>query len=285
MKSALALTQPQQLNNPESPIHVWRDKVDGISVVKLDDSALDFGLLLDVVFPQTCATGLISTQTEWYRLLGLARVAQKYEVADVVAEVIDVLEKVLPTLKRPHGTWSTVDAVRIIHWARLCGFRQFLPMAFYYLATGEWEFDTVDWQAMESLSLRDRLRVQQGLAKLQATVVRLALSRWENYPIGGSKPGKSCPDWHLECWTGYGGKIWPTGDNGTRWTNLLLHPLEELQMRADGKVAKLNNVCGPCRKAFVAANEKMIANISKEFGTRLFRLDDERVPFGASQVP
>lgn len=245
MDAALAVPQSERLNNPESPVRIQRATFDGTSVVELDVNALDFRLLLDVVLPQTCATGPISTQTEWSRLLGLARIAQKYGIADVVSQVIDILEKVLPTPKRPygHGTWSPVDAVSIIHRARDCGFHQFLPMAFYYLVTGEWELDTMNRRAMESLSTRDQARVQQGLARLQAAVVRLALSRWENHPIGNSKPGKSCPNRRYSCWMGYGGKVWPSGDDGTRWTNLLLHPLEELRLRFLGKVVNLDNVC------------------------------------------
>ncbi|KAG8941573.1 hypothetical protein FRC04_004154 [Tulasnella sp. 424] len=266
MDAALAVPQSKRLNNPESPVRIRRDTFDGASVVELDDNTLDVGLLLDVVLPQTCATSPISTQTEWTRLLGLAQIAQKYAIADVVSQVIDILEKVLPTRQRPYGAcnWSPVDAVRIIHWARDCGFHQFLPMAFYYLATGEWEFDTMNWEAMESLSTRDQLRVQQGLARLQTTVVKLALSRWENHPIGNSKPAKSCPNWRYNCWMGYGGKVWSSGDDGTRWSNLLLHPLEELQLRANGKVANLDNFCDHCRTEFIAASNQMSDDIVKE---------------------
>ncbi|KAG8941575.1 hypothetical protein FRC04_004156 [Tulasnella sp. 424] len=255
IESALALPQPQRLNNPESPVRIRRDTFDGAPVLQLDGPAVDFTLLLDVVLPQTCATVPISTKTKWSRLLGLAQIAQNG----------------LTGL----GAQSTPS---IIHWARSCEFHQFLPMAFYYLVTGEWQFDPRNRQAMESLSARDQLRAQQGQAQLQAAVVRLALSRWENYPIGNSKLGNRCPDRRFHCWVGYGGKIWPSGDNGTRWTNLLLHPLEELQMRADGKVANLSSVCEYCRGAFVAANRSMIDYIVKELET-LLKLEDEGAAF------
>ncbi|KAG8916931.1 hypothetical protein FRC01_002777 [Tulasnella sp. 417] len=255
------------------------------SVVQLDDRAADFGLLLDVILPQTCTTAPISKKTGWYRLLGLAQISQKYGMGDVVSQAIALLEEILPTIERPHrAIKNPVDAITIIRWVRNCKFHQFLPMALYYLVTEGWEFNTVSSQALVSLSTRDQLRVQRGRAQLQATVIRLAITRWENCPIGNSKPEKACPDRRFTCWMGYGGKVWPSRANETRWTNLLLRPLEELRMRADCEVATVRDLCQSCQKEFVAANRLMISDIIKELGT-YFTLEDESFEFGAQPAP
>lgn len=60
---------------------------------------------------------------------------------------------------------------------------------------------------------------------------------------------------------------------------VLLHPLEELRMRADHEVATLQHFCDSCRKEFTSANRLMIRDILWELGG-LFVLEDESVPFG-----
>lgn len=285
MELALAGSEPKPPVNTKSSRPSHRATFDGASVVQLDDDAEDFGLLLDVVLPQTCTTAPIAARTGAFKLLGLAQTAQKYGMGDVVSQVIALLEQLLPTISQPfRPIKEPANAVLIILWARKCGFHQFLPMAFYYLVTGEWGFNTVNSRALASLSNRDQLRAQRGLAQLQATAIKLALTRWENCPVGSSKPEKTCPDRRFTCWMGYGGKVWPTRDNEARWTNFLLHPLEELRMRAECKVATLRDVCQSCQKEFVAANRLLIGDIIKELGT-YFTLEDESVPFGAPPAP
>ncbi|KAG9042216.1 hypothetical protein FS837_011154 [Tulasnella sp. UAMH 9824] len=277
MELALAQKQPW---NSECVTSERRDTLDVASVVQLDDKAEDFGLLLDVVLPQTCAKAPISAETDWFRLCCLAEIAQKYGMDDVVSQAIILLEQRLPTIERPHRVITgSFTAMTIIIWARKCGFRQFLPMGFYYLSTAGWEIDALNSRTLASLSTRDQLRLQRGRAQLQATVIKLALTRWENCPIGNSKPEKACPDRSFTCWMGYGGKVWPSRDNETRWTNLLLQPLEELRMRADCEVSTLRYLCQSCRKEFVAANRLMISDIIKELGT-YFTFEDESSPFG-----
>lgn len=276
---ARAIQQPEGPANEQSFRRFQQPDFDGAPVIWLDDSAEDFGLLLDVILPQSYTTAPISLQTRWPRLLSLASIAQKYAVDDVLSQVVALLEDVLPTVKDPHRVKSAVEAAIIIYWARKCRLDQFLPMAFYYLATGEWQMNTLASRALEALSTRDHLRTQQGMARLQATVIRLAMPRWENRLIGSSKPKKACPDGRYTCWMGYGGKLWPSGENEARWTNLLLHPLEELQMRADHKLATLQHFCDSCREEFTSANRRMMRDILWELGG-LFILEDESVPFG-----
>ncbi|KIO18636.1 hypothetical protein M407DRAFT_11776 [Tulasnella calospora MUT 4182] len=271
--------QPEDLASRYSSRRSQETVYDGASVIRLDDSAGDVGLLLDVILPQSYTTSPISPRTGCFRLLGLAQIAQKYAVSDVLSQVLAVLEEVLPTVQRPHRVKSPVEAAIIIHWARNCNFHQFLPMAFYYLATGEWQDNAVGSRAMASLSTRDQLRAQQGLTRLQAIVIRLAMPRWENHLIGESKPKKGCPDGRYTCWMGYGGKVWPSGDNEARWTNLLVHPLEELRMRVDHEVAALHHLCDSCRDEFTSFNRLMIGDIVQELGS-LFTFEDESFPFG-----
>lgn len=279
MESLIAVQQAEDLVRRGPPTRSQETALAGASVLRLVDGAEDVALLLDVVLPQSCATAPISSRTEWFRLLGLAQIAHKYAVADVLSQVLAILEDVLPTAQHPHRVRSPAEAAIIIYWARKCRFHQFLPLAFYYLVTGEWQFNAVNSRALELFSTRDRLRAQQGQARLQARVIKLAMSRWENCLIGSSKPKQTCPDGRFTCWMGYGGKLWPTAENEARWTNLLLHPLEELRMRSDREVGTLHYLCDSCRDRFTFVNGLMIRDIVEQLGT-FFTLEDESSPFG-----
>lgn len=282
MESLLVIHQSVEPVGRDIPSRNQETALEGASAIIIhldDDNAEDVGLLLDVILPQSYGTAPITTKAPWLRLLGLARTAQKYAVSDVLSQVLAVLGKVLPTLEQPHRVRSPVEAAIIINWAWNSNFRHFLPLGFYYLVTGEWPLNTAGSHAMGSLSARDKLRAQQGLARLQARVIRLALSRWENSLIGSSTPKRTCPDRRYTCWMGYGGKLWPSRNNEARWTNLLQHPLEELRMRTDRNRIALHYLCGSCQDEFTSANRRMLGYIVHEL-ENMFTLGDESFPFG-----
>ncbi|KAG9004996.1 hypothetical protein FRB90_010613 [Tulasnella sp. 427] len=245
---------------------------EGYSILKLSDIATRFEALLDVLLPPTGAGPPISTKSPSRRLMGLVQISKKYGLIEISAQAVALLDQVLPTLEQPHRSIRRPTAARVIRWARDCELPQFLPLAFYYLATGECDLGGAQTDKTRKLSADDRLRVQQGLIRLQTMVIRLALTRWENNPIGDLKPKISCPAKRLDCWVGYGGKVWPKGMDGARWTNLLLHPLEELQMRACCEVASVRQLCPKCREELGMANTLMITDILKELKS-LFSLE------------
>ncbi|KAG8918556.1 hypothetical protein FRC01_001797 [Tulasnella sp. 417] len=257
---------------PQTPTVVF----EGAPVVSLDDQANDFALLLDTLLPQTSAEVPISSQTPWIRLLGLAKIAQKYQINDVVTQTIDFLEKVLPTVKRPaKSSLGPTEAICVIDWANHCGFTQFLPMAFYYAATIQWELNNMSSKSFQILRPQDQVRIQHGRAQLQVEVMKVALTRWENSCLGCKKPEKGCPKKIIFCWAGYEGTAWGTSANGARWTNLLLHPVEELLRRArDRKTIPLRSMCGHCYTEFIQANERMMQELVCKFES-IFKLNEK----------
>ncbi|KAG8941572.1 hypothetical protein FRC04_004153 [Tulasnella sp. 424] len=258
---ALVLTVPQPnepMDAPSKP-QEHQSMFDGVPVVRLDDLTCDFAVLLDAILPQTYASAPVSSDTPRWQLLGLAQIAQKYGVNDVVAQTVSILEDVLPTTKNLRGRYAGPEpAVRIIEWARRCSFPQFLPMAFYYATTIQWGLNNMPLRMIQHLHPRDQIRIQRGLGKLQSEVINAALTRWENSCIGTSKPEKGCPSRVRSCWVGYEGKAWNTDKNEARWTNLLLHPLEELLKRVhDRETIPLRDICEACREEFINANKRM----------------------------
>lgn len=258
---------------------------EGAFLVFLEDQARDFAILLDTLLPETSTETPISSQTPWMRLLGLAKIAQKYQVSDVVAQTVGCLENVLPTVKEPVALFlGPTEAICVIDWARQCRFTQFLPMAFYYAATTQWEPNNMPAESFRMLRPQDEIRIHQGRARLQAEVMKAALTRWENSCIGCMKPEKGCPNRNILCWTGYGGKAWDTGSSAARWTNLLLHPVEELVTRvADDKTVPLRGICEPCRAEFVQANIRMTLELVSKLES-IFDLNEEIPSSGGSRT-
>ncbi|KAG9042215.1 hypothetical protein FS837_011153 [Tulasnella sp. UAMH 9824] len=259
--------------------------LEGACVVFLDDQECDFAILLDTLLPQTSAENPISSRTSWTRLLGLAKIAQKYQVNDVVVKTVACLEKILPTVKQPAARFlEPTEAIRVIDWARQCSFTQFLPMAFYYATTTQWELSNMPPESFRMLRPQDGVRIQQGRARLQAEVMKAALTRWENSCHGCIKPEKGCPNRNILCWTGYGGKAWDTGASAARWTNLLLHPVEELLTRVEDCTAvPLRGICGPCCAEFIRANSRMLQELVSKFES-IFSLNEETAPSDSSRT-
>lgn len=276
MASLLTVHESDKLLEADPTPQSDRLMFDGAPVFTLEDQSYDFAILLDTLLPQTSSDVPISAQTPWMRLLGLAKIAQKYKVNDVVTQTLEYLEKVLPTVKRPAASaLGPTEAISVIDWAHQCGFAQFLPMAFYYVTTTQWEFNNISSNSFRILRPQDQVRIQHGRAQLQAEVMKVALRRWENSCLGCVKPEKGCPNRRMLCWTGYGGNAWDTGANTARWTNLLLHPVEELLTRVrDRKTIPLRNMCEPCRAEFIQANKRMIQELVCKFES-IFKLNEK----------
>ncbi|KAG8941576.1 hypothetical protein FRC04_004157 [Tulasnella sp. 424] len=272
----LVLMVPQSNELPDFPSNTQEQQpmFDGVPVVRLDDLARDFALLLDAILPQTYASAPVSSDTPWWHLLGLAQIAQKYGVNDVVAKTVTILDEILPTTKNLGVYAGPTDPIRVIEWARRCSFPQFLPMAFYYVTTIEWGLNNMPLRMIQRLHPRDLIRIQRGRAKLHSEVINAVLTRWENSCIGALKPDKGCPSRNRSCWVGYEGKAWNTHTNEARWTNLLLHPLDELSKRVyDRETIPLRDICEVCREEFISANKRMRLDLVGKLDS-IFSLDE-----------
>ncbi|KAG9004995.1 hypothetical protein FRB90_010612 [Tulasnella sp. 427] len=275
---AFMLADPPLIPPPDDESNAPKERImfEGVHVVQMHDPAFDVALLFDTILPQPGIVSPISSETPSMRLLGLAEIAQKYQMNDVVSQTIEHLAKVLPTTdawRSPPNSLSPAEAIRVIDWAHRCKFGQFLPMAFYILATTQWDSANISLGAINLLQPQDQFRIQHGRVQLQTDILKFALSRWENNCRGSSKPEKGCPNRSLLCWTGYEGKAWASSADVERWTNLLLHPLEELAIRAHNrKLVPLNSICRACHEQFVRANSRMarelVDNMDKIFGLR-----------------
>ncbi|KIO18637.1 hypothetical protein M407DRAFT_31713 [Tulasnella calospora MUT 4182] len=258
MALVLTVPQPNEPSEDNRTSHNQQSMIDGIPVVSLSDPARDFDLLLDMILPQTCASAPISSDTPWGKLLGLAQIAQKYGVDDVLAQTVVILDGILPTTDNQGAYTGPTDPICVIEWARRCSLPQYLPMAFYYLTTIQWGLHNIDLRTIQRLPPSDQVRIQQGRAKLQSEVIKAAVTRWENTCVGSWRPEKGCPSRDRSCWMGYEGKAWDADANEERWTNLLLHPLEELSKRVDDReIIPLSGVCSSCRQEFIEANRRM----------------------------
>ncbi|KAG8920272.1 hypothetical protein FRC01_000847 [Tulasnella sp. 417] len=274
---AIVLTVPQPNEPPEDnqgPPN-QQSMFDGVPVVSLADPARDFALLLDMILPQTCASPPISSETPWGQLLGLVQIAQKYGVDDVMAQTVAILDGILPTADNDLAVYTgPTDPICIIEWALRCNLPQYLPLAFYYLTTIQWSLHNIDLRTIQRLRPTDQVRIQHGRARLQSEVIKLAVTRWENNCVGCYRPEKGCPSRDRSCWMGYEGKAWDADSNEERWTNLLLHPLEELSKRADDRQAiPLSSICNTCRQEFIDANRRMKRDLRKRLG-EIFSLNE-----------
>ncbi|KAG8941574.1 hypothetical protein FRC04_004155 [Tulasnella sp. 424] len=100
MAQMLTVSQPNDASsNPQEQQQMF----DGAPVVRLDDPVLDFALLLDAILPQTFASSPVPSDSPWQRLLGLAQIAHKYGVNDILTQTGIVLEGIIPTTKNLRG--------------------------------------------------------------------------------------------------------------------------------------------------------------------------------------
>lgn len=280
MKDIISPSQPITVSRARGDASSEQSFFEGIPVVKIDDRPECFGLLLDALLPSDIARKPISGNLAMGTLLGVARIAKKYQVQDVLAHTTRILENVLPTKQpleyseEPAESFEPrdhLDVVRqnvhTINWARFCGLPQFLPLPFYYLAILEdWEHASSDSvQAFQRLSLQDQVRIYRGRVKLQALIVE----------IGAPELGEGCQN--HECGMGPDGPRWKTSTRAERWKNLLLNPLEELKGRERGYFTC--DLCPICSQTFAASNRAMRDRVLRELGS-CFTMEGEESEFG-----
>ncbi|KAG8899121.1 hypothetical protein FRB99_006911 [Tulasnella sp. 403] len=199
-----------------------QDTFEGVPLITLHDTASDFASALDLIYPQSMTTAPPSLHT----LTGLIRICNKYIIDDIRTWAIAQLESVLPLsadniAKLDVYATSPVVPARVIALARECDLPQFLPLAFYALSTVAWPFppDPDALAVFHELAPSDLVRVDFGRMELQ----RVVLARAVGLPENGMTEERC-----VRCSKGRPG-IWL--DTKERWTQLLQHPIEELNAR------------------------------------------------------
>lgn len=242
-------------------VHGKADKIfDDVIAVRLNDSPKDFSNVLDIVYKRhatassrtppndqsaapSSSSSKYSTNFTLGELVGVTRVAWKYELEDIANEAISKLDHLLPLTERQDIQKLSVYkadsglglAANVINLSRECQMPRFAPMAFYALATTEWTTD--DFQALSSvfpiLSAQMHLRLNAGRVGLQKAVMERVVTSQERCSTCSSKP----------------------------WSDpaqVILHPLETLsQQVTDGSPG----ACVDCSEPAKNAKDKLLQDV------------------------
>ncbi|KAG9043293.1 hypothetical protein FS837_009779 [Tulasnella sp. UAMH 9824] len=219
--------------------------IDGAPYVVLHDKAEDFANVLNIIYPESVPTqtddgpGVIS-------ILGVVRFSRKYLFDDIKAWGISKLKSDpvfvpdkdgLMTAFRK-GLYSDPEqCTKVILLSRECDLPEFLPLAFYSLATSDWGNTSLSKNplCLDQLAEEDRRRVQEGRVALTRAVIQRAHNMPEN-----ACTTQRCPVGRSDCRQGLP-TLWL--DPAARWTELVLHPLEELGFRLTQSSGVLCNSC------------------------------------------
>ncbi|KAG8951691.1 hypothetical protein FRC04_005712 [Tulasnella sp. 424] len=218
--------------------------ISGIPFVVLQDKAEDFANVLDIIYTDITMASE-KCHLDLAALMGVIRLSNKY-LFDKVKEwgVSQVLSsQLLPVVEdeslRPHlpeGLYSDPRfCVQVVQFSRECHLPQFLPVAFYALATTDWSRkSSEDFFSIDKLSAEDRWRIQEGRLALTKSLLDKAYKMPEN-----GCTGERCAD-DPNCRKGLPG-LWhkPT----KRWRELQLHPLEELELGLPPEYVVLCEAC------------------------------------------
>ncbi|KAG9043547.1 hypothetical protein FS837_009404 [Tulasnella sp. UAMH 9824] len=245
-------------------VHGKADKIfDDVIAVRLNDSPKDFSNVLDIVYKRRRTSssrtssddqsaGTSSSSPKYPAnlklgdLVGVIRVAWKYELEDIANDAISQLDHLLP-LTQPQDIQKLsvykadsglAIAANVINLSRECQLPRFAPMAFYALATAEWTTD--DFQALSSvfpiLSAQMHLRLNAGRVGLQKAVMERVVTSQERCSTCSSKP-------------------WPDP------AQVILHPLETLRQQVTEDVDGSPGACAECSEPTKTARDKLLQDV------------------------
>ncbi|KIO25656.1 hypothetical protein M407DRAFT_236844 [Tulasnella calospora MUT 4182] len=219
------------------------DNVIGVPFMELQDRAEDFAHVLDFIYPNSlpaAQTGHLGVKD----LMGTVRFTGKYLIDDLKEWAISALDaRLLPSAKlslkalreTPSLYADSKFCVEIVQFSRECSLPKFLPLAFYALATAEWDQIPGGVSCLDQLSSQDRARVHEGRLALNKAVLEKVVSLSEKLPRREDCTQGDCKPME---WV----------NPSIRWKGLMLHPLEELEVRIESKFAKF---CVDCKKNVV----------------------------------
>ncbi|KAG8941564.1 hypothetical protein FRC04_004145 [Tulasnella sp. 424] len=233
MKALFALPQPVSGVEPT---------LDGLPVIRLQDSMVDFAAFLDFIHPPSCPPGW-ATVPRWRALFGAFRIARKYGVDDIEIQALKGLEGVLPTTLETFErstVYATLNAaVEVVNLSRELELEQFLPLAFYRLATLSAQniSSSQTMAVLCRLSRDDLVRLHVGRAAIQDALINQAYHMPDMNPHSWRCPGnRQCPR---------GGPTTVPLANKKNWTTLLQFPLEDLRLRVRNP-SSYGDFCDEC---------------------------------------
>ncbi|KAG9019738.1 hypothetical protein FRB90_009608 [Tulasnella sp. 427] len=208
-----------------------RINIAGTPFIMLHDKAEDFSNILDIIYTDV-AWGGEECHLDANALLGVVQISNKYlfdQIKDWAVSRLSSLQHLLVIEDNPlmpfvrDGFYSNSQGcVRIIQISRECQLPQFLPLAFYALATMDWtQKPQEEYFVLNQLSSDDVWRIQSGRLELTKFLINLAYSRPENGCTNTRCNVKHCAKGTPIVWV----------DPTERWRELQLHPLEELEFR------------------------------------------------------
>lgn len=240
MKDMITVGNPSGKETPSGiPPQRHQTSFDGVPVVVLNDGIDDFALMLDFIYPPQISLS-INPLLPLTKCMDMIRLADKYEVSDLRNWAVAQLEAKLPTSADTLQLLSTyndpVVGAQVIALCNQTLIPQFLPLAFYTLATTEWTMEpSICSAVLTSLSPEDQHRIMAGRVALQ----QYTMDCLYKMPASGFQGIiRSCCSGTL------------LSSDPERWKELLLHPLEEVESRLSSN--QFDTFCeGRCRGIMV----------------------------------
>ncbi|KAG8930499.1 hypothetical protein FRC00_001106 [Tulasnella sp. 408] len=166
------------------------ETINGIAFVVLQDKSNDFANVLDIIYTDITMADE-RRDLDVTALMGIVQFANKYLFDKVkewgVSQILSshallvVEDKTLGSSLQKGDYSHPKFCVQVIQFAREFQLPQFLPLAFYGLATTDWDQKPrEDFTAMDQLSEGDRWRIQEGRSALFKALVRQAYNMPEN---------------------------------------------------------------------------------------------------------
>ncbi|KAG8892578.1 hypothetical protein FRC01_014079, partial [Tulasnella sp. 417] len=151
---------------------------------KLNDLVKDFAHVLDFIYPDSLPDSR-RAELNMFDLMGIAEIADKYLILDLKGWAVERLQELHLAVVQDEWVGYTLErnyasdpetCVRIISLSRRCNTPQFLPLAFYALATMDWDGKPGAAACLDLLPSEDRVRIQEG----QRALTKLVLDEaWE----------------------------------------------------------------------------------------------------------
>ncbi|KAG9043287.1 hypothetical protein FS837_009773 [Tulasnella sp. UAMH 9824] len=236
----------------------------GISFATLHDKADKFASLVDLLYPAT-VSNKAREDLDAVQLIRVTLLADKYLFQDIKEWATEELESKhllvgegdRPLAALHDGKYSDPGfCVQVVQFARTCSLPQFLPFAFYALATADWTKRPGEgFLLLDALSPQDRCRIQEGGIMLTQAVLKQAYNMPENGNSGTKCSNRGCSQ---------DSTMW-TDPHGRRW-RLHFHPLEELQHRL---FITYDYHCDPCvtslKKRTRAFRDDLVTHLKEYF--------------------
>ncbi|KAG9018128.1 hypothetical protein FRB90_012149 [Tulasnella sp. 427] len=272
---------------------------DGVPFIRLHDKAIDFAHVLTLFMYNHYPPKSRGPNLNEKSVMGIIRFATKYMMDDarfwaVSRLAADYPMRIQDLHSRPFSvhyitnTQGAQDYIDIIKFARECSLPEYLPLAFYALATWDgaghcvpkassWGYPpreiAVTPQTFyffrsttnlhHTLSPEDQHRLHQGRIALQKAIVQKGFGVAETLGAEERCCDNGCFKDRDATWE----------DTANRWAQLLLHPLEELDMRCHSLYIKLCERCaGNVKRTSAEFRDELASqlvvffNLEGEFG-------------------